>query len=120
MFHAEFEERGAVTERLPRRGVGSQARGVGSVEADTLRSVRSLASVKSVTIHPEVTEYHYRGRSEAGSYHNPPTEEEEEATLAPEDVPAPVYPSLDWREKRRGLTRDQIIGYYCQQGDAVL
>ena len=37
-----------------------------------------------------------------------------------EVLPAPVYPTLDWRERRRGLTRDQIIDYYCQPGDAVL
>ena len=134
MFQAEFQLPAAATERLHRRGP-RQAEGEGGtlrslrslarVEADTLRSVRSLASVKSVTIHPEVTEYHYRGR-EAGeeAYYNPGVEEEEERgevqEEVEEEVPAPVYPSLDWREKRRGLTRDQIIGYYCQPGDQPL
>ena len=85
--------------------------------------------MKSVTIHPEVTEYHYRGRGlEEGAYHNPLPEEELEQEVVQEQVqeqgeeqvPVPVYPSLDWRERRKGLTRDQIIGYYCQPGDAAL
>ena len=138
MFQAEFQLPAAATERLhrraPRQAEGAEGgtlrsmRSLARVEADTLRSVRSLASVKSVTIHPQVTEYHYRGR-EAGeaAYYNPGAEEEQEVQErgevqeeAQEEVPAPVYPSLDWRERRRGLTRDQIIGYYCQPGDAQL
>ena len=124
----EFQERGAVTERLPRKGGRGQEK-----EYGTLRSLRSLGSMKSVTIHPEVTEYHYGGRGlEEGAYHNPLPEEELEQEVVQEQVkeqvqgqeeeqvPAPVYPSLDWRERRKGLTRDQIIGYYCQPGDAVL
>ena len=125
----EFQERGAVTERLPRRG--GRGKDVTEKEYGTLRSLRSLGSMKSVTIHPEVTEYHYGGRVlEQGAYHNPLPEEELEQEQevveeqvqgqGEEQVPAPVYPSLDWRERRRGLTRDQIIGYYCQPGDAVL
>ena len=47
-------------------------------------------------------------------------EAEESQREVGESVPAPVYPTLDWRERRRGLTRDQIIDYYCQPGDAVL
>ena len=144
---------------------------MGKVDTDTMRSSRSLASAKSVTIDPEVTEFHYRGRQEeggryhnprqeGGGYHNPVAEEgleeseggsgrvlegreggghcregeqsvqegqhevvieaEEGQKEVGESVPAPVYPTLDWRERRRGLTRDQIIDYYCQPGDAVL
>ena len=160
MFQAEFQQQEnfeaelASTDRLARRDV--RGRSMGKVDTDTMRSSRSLASAKSVTIDPEVTEYHYRGRQEG--YHNPVADEdlqesegrvlegredvgpwreemqpvgegqqeglvveaEEGQRDAVESVPAPVYPTLDWRERRRGLTRDQIIDYYCQPGDAVL
>ena len=167
MFQAEFQQQEssenfeaerASTDRLARRDVRGGSMGT-MVDTDTMRSSRSLASAKSVTIDPEVTEYHYRGRQEG--YHNPVAEEgleeseggitgrvlegggdagpwreevqaveegqqgglveaEEGQREAAEGVPAPVYPTLDWRERRRGLTRDQIIDYYCQPGDAVL
>ena len=164
MFQAEFQQQenpenfeaelaSSSTDRLGRRDV--RGRSMGKVDTDTMRSTRSLASAKSVTIDPEVTEYHYRGRQEG--YHNPVAEEgleeseqgiggrvleagpwregvqpglegqqeglveaEEGEGETGEGVPAPVYPTLDWRERRRGLTRDQIIDYYCQPGDAVL
>jgi len=167
MFQAEFQQQEssenfeaerASTDRLARRDVRGGSMGT-MVDTDTMRSSRSLASAKSVTIDPEVTEYHYRGRQEG--YHNPVAEEgleeseggvtgrvlegredagpwreevqpvgegqqkalveaEEGQREAAEGVPAPVYPTLDWRERRRGLTRDQIIDYYCQPGDAAL
>ena len=178
MFQAEFQQQMnsgnfeadlPSTDRLARRDV--RGRSMGKVDTDTMRSSRSLASAKSVTIDPEVTEFHYRGRQEGGGryhnprqegggYHNPVAEEgleeseggsgrvlegredgghcregeqpvkegqhevmieaEEGQREVGESVPAPVYPTLDWRERRRGLTRDQIIDYYCQPGDAVL
>ena len=168
MFQAEFQQQEnsenfeaelGSTDRLARRDLPVRGRPMGKVDTDTMRSSRSLASAKSVTIDPEVTEYHYRGRQEG--YHNPVAEEdmekseggatgrvlegredvgpwrekvppveegqqeglveaEEGQREAAEGVPAPVYPTLDWRERRRGLTRDQIIDYYCQPGDAVL
>jgi len=66
---------------------------------DTLRSCKSLASVKSVSIHPEVTEFQY-------------TKED------------PSLPGVDWLtklgERNKGMTRDQIISFYCTQGDVAL
>ena len=169
MFQAEFQQQedpenveaelASSTDRLARRDLPVRGRSMGKVDTDTMRSSRSLASAKSVTIDPEVTEYHYRGRQEG--YHNPVAEEgleeselgiggrvlegreesgpwregvqpalegQQEGLVEADEgqretgdgVPAPVYPTLDWRERRRGLTRDQIIDYYCQPGDAVL
>jgi len=60
-----------------------------------------VASVRSVTIHPEVTEFRYP---------------EEEATSSNSGV--------EWLTKmgdrKKGMTRDQIIDFYCTKGDVAL
>jgi len=51
-------------EREPaaRKVAAREGRKLPRLGADTLRSVRSVQSVKSVTIAPKVTEFHYTGR----------------------------------------------------------
>ena len=50
-----------MTDKLARRRVTYMSEGT-----DTMRSCKSLASAKSVTIHPEVTEYRYRNGGRGG------------------------------------------------------
>jgi len=99
----------AATQTLPRLRPCREAPGTFSAGptwkgTDTLRSCRSLASVKSVSIHPEVTEYRYKKGGDP----------EVDGSLA----------GVDWLtrlgERRRGLTKDQIIDIYCTQADVAL
>ena len=104
---------------------------------DTIRSCRSIASVKSVAIHPQVTEYHYNEEWEKAEEENGEEEWEdgltidfsEEADASLEEkptesiisLPAPIYPSEDCKhlfksifsENRKSFTKDQIIDLYC-------
>eukprot|EP00090_Calanus_glacialis_P043512 TRINITY_DN7705_c0_g1_i4.p1 TRINITY_DN7705_c0_g1~~TRINITY_DN7705_c0_g1_i4.p1 ORF type:complete len:230 (+),score=42.94 TRINITY_DN7705_c0_g1_i4:22-690(+) len=103
---------------------------------DTIRSCRSIASVKSVAIHPQVTEYHYSQEEEKeevkDEWENGLTNEfSEEAddsldkaqkpTETILSFPAPIYPSVDrkhsWKsmfsENKKSFTKDQIIDLYC-------
>jgi len=98
------------TQTLPRLRPCREAPGTFSAgptwkATDTLRSCRSLASVKSVSIHPEVTEYRYKNGGDS------------------ELVDGPL-PGVEWLtrlgERRRGLTKDQIIDIYCTQADVAL
>jgi len=99
----------AGTQTLPRLRPCREAPGTFSAgptwkATDTIRSCRSLASVKSVSIHPEVTEYRY----------NKGCDSEVDGSL----------PGVEWLtrlgERRRGLTKDQIIDIYCTQADVAL
>jgi len=99
----------AGTQTLPRLRPCREAPGTFSAgptwkATDTLRSCRSLASVKSVSIHPEVTEYRYKKGEDS----------EVDGSL----------PGVEWLtrlgERRRGLTKDQIIDIYCTQADVAL
>jgi len=99
----------AGTQTLPRLRPCREAPGTFSAgpawrATDTLRSCRSLASVKSVSIHPEVTEYRYKKGAEP-------------------DMDGGL-PGVEWLtrlgERRRGLTKDQIIDFYCTQADVAL
>jgi hypothetical protein len=98
----------------------------------TMRSCRSIASCKSVTIHPQVTEYHYSdGEEEEKDKEvnmdftdvNDVIEEKkkDEAIMnAYEKLPSPIYPALNgktyWKskinERRKSFGKDQIIDFY--------
>ena len=110
---------------------------------DTVRSSKSVASGKSVAIHPQVIEYHYedhqeevegRGNKDIYEWENGVTIdfsdeaddsldiEEKETEIIPA-LPPPIYPSLDSRkpwtgkfgENKKIFTKDQIIDFYCPQ-----
>ena len=112
------------------------------VKTGTMRSCKSIASCKSVTIHPHVTEYHYsegeddlEGDEEKNKEVNleftevPDVTEEkkkDEAILnAYEKLPTPTYPTINgktsWKskinERRKSFTKDQIIDFYCSKDD---
>ena len=102
---------------------------------DTMRSCRSVNSVKSVSIHPQVTEYHYsmgedkrkEGDEEVEWEDDLPgdVEDDNKETVfeISESLPAPIYPTLNgknsWKsklsERRKSFTKDQIIDLYCSK-----
>ena len=104
-----------------------------------MQSCRSIAIVKSVAIHPQVTEYHYTEEGERveegggeeewedrltvdfSEEADASLEEEEKPTGSIIPLPAPIYPSVDrkhlfksfFSENRKSFTKDQIINLYC-------
>jgi hypothetical protein len=106
---------------------------------DTIRSCRSIASVKSVAIHPQVTKYHYSegkdkeyvesGRAEwedgltieFSEEADDSLDEAQKPTESIISLPTPIYPSVDrkhsWKsmfsENKKSFTKDQIIDFYC-------
>jgi len=102
---------------------------------DTMRSCRSINSVKSVSIHPQVTEYHYSMGDgnredmeevvELGEGYHSENEDNSKGTVLEiyESLPAPIYPTLNgknsWKsklsERRKSFTKDQIIDLYCSK-----
>merc|ERR1712154_1011 len=93
---------------------------------DTIRSYRSVNSVKSVQISNRVTEFHY---SDSESPPDLSFNDDTTPDIRPVDagdiseklqLPTPVYPTINknktWNrlgEKRNTFTKDQIIDLYC-------
>lgn len=103
-----------------------------SGNTDTIKSIKSVTSSKSVFIHPEVTEYHYRDSVAIAN----DVEDEQEADLVidfSDETDNEIYTNkigqniskanLDENRSRtnkfkpvgsrKGLTKEQIIGIYC-------
>jgi len=94
--------------------------------SDTMRSCKSVGSIKSVQISNRVTEFHYSdSENERTVNHDDDdfNDEDFEAEVACEDpeypLPTPVYPTLNskksWKlaDKKNSFTKDQIIDLYC-------
>ena len=100
-------------------------------------TIRSVSSAKSVSIHPQVTEYHYQEHQEKKRGGNPGEEWEDGVSVDFSDetdeeienidmqistVPRPIYPTLDSKQawtNRRTLTKEQIIDLYCPSDVAL-
>jgi len=94
------------TKSLPRRPNKRKPR---DQQTDTLRSSRSVNSVKSVSIHPRVVEYHYSHGKDIQPAHNDNKkvlEDLEMSDYSEGSVPAPIYP------KQTMPTSGQIIDHY--------
>jgi len=93
--------------------------------SDTMRSSKSVGSIKSVQISNRVTEFHYSDSdNERTVNHEDDLDNEDfETEVACEDpeyhLPNPVYPTLNskksWKlaDKKNTFTKDQIIDLYC-------
>lgn len=92
---------------------------------------------KSVTIHPDVTEFHYPDDTHSSVHDKVFDDDVDDLPLPPPPLeawlPEPIYPapsverqdSKSWLAKlspktKPGYTKDQIIDLYCQVGDVQL
>lgn len=95
---------------------------------DTMRSAKSVTSIKSVQISNRVTEFHYSDSeavdADAADYHDNINEGHDDktdsgadhASHGPDDrleLPPPVYPTINKKNKKNTFTKDQIIDLYC-------
>jgi len=93
-------------------------------------TLRSIGSCKSVSIHPTVTEYHYNNEDHLKEEEDNKqdmlsnaNEVDESLEKIEGSVPIPVYPTISsnssWKlktkEKRKSLTKEQIIELYCSK-----